>query len=122
MKLFRKIALFLRSPQKGDVYYGNSKDYVIGKPMEAVLHGLRDKEGNPTWIPVPSTHSYKLVIKISATIPYYVCDTEVFCMNAKSMTPVYFEGNWMKRSQPRRIPKERLYQMIVDGLLKRSKV
>jgi hypothetical protein len=117
MKWFAKFKLWMNPPKKGEVYHGDNFDFLIGKPMEQILHGLRDKNGNPIYNPAFGEGSYKVTILLDC-MPYYVleCDSLVY---ENSYSNNRNDFRWVKRTQNRRIPKNHVIEMILDGRLKK---
>jgi len=121
-KWINKIKLLLVPPKKGEIYYGNPLHFVIGRGFEQVLHSLKDRNGVSVLTPVPSNDCYRLRIQLDA-VTYYVCEAEVFC---KATNDLYvtntLSGQWMHRSQPRRVKKELFNQWILDGVIEKEKI
>ena len=115
IRLFRKISLLLNPPKKGDVYYGDPVWWIIHKPVEHILHGLKDKYGNNLYDPIPSGDCFRLTITNTSMESYYVLDSEVFCRSKNSNVSI-----WMKRTQPRRMGKETLEQFVLAGMLRKN--
>lgn len=113
-RLIRKFNLFLDPPKKGDVFYGDSLFFVVHKPMEYVLHGLKNINGETVFHPVPSKGAYRVTIELCGHL-YYVLDSEVFCKDGTEKT--LYDGIWCKRSQPKRIAKEMFEELILNGML-----
>lgn len=119
MHLFRKLKLYFKPPKAGDVYYGNPINFV-NKPLEKILHGLKDKSGDDLYVPIPNKECYRLIIE-SAEILFYRCISEVFCKSVVLDKYGYNDlGRWMKRTQSRRIGKDSFENMIIGGVLKRK--
>jgi hypothetical protein len=112
-RLFNKIMLWLKPPKKGDIYYADSLHFVVGKPIEHILHGLKDKYGQSIWTVMQGKCCYRLTIETDV-MPYYTCRSEVFCYGDLCNNNI---GEWMKRTQPKRISKEYFKQLIVEGFL-----
>lgn len=112
--LLTKIKLLFDPPKKGDVYVGDSFDFMAGSVVEQILHGLRDRNGDLLYTRLDGPESYKLTVVLDS-MPYYCIDCEVLVRN-DSGHPKYV---WMKRTQARRIWKDRFEQMIVDGRVKK---
>lgn len=119
-RLYRKFLLKAKPPKNHDVFYGDPLYFVISRPTEYVLHGLKDRNGRTLLEPIPSFGCLRLTI-IMTTEDYYVCNTEVFC---KAVNDLYIMSNnigeWMERSQTRKMSKIMFDQMIVDGFLKKG--
>jgi hypothetical protein len=113
-RLINRIKLYFRPPNKGDVFYANPIYFVVGKPFESVLHGLRDKSGEPVLFPVPSDSCYKLTVESCVMDTYYRCTSEVFCRGLQMEKNI---GVWMKRTQPKRFGKAYFRQLVIDGYL-----
>lgn len=114
-RLMLKISLFLKPPKKGDVFYGDPVWFVLSRPVEHVLHGLKDKFGNTLYTPIPSDGCFRFVVE-NTGMPYYILGSEVFCQE-KSFNNI---GTWMKRTQPRRMGKDMFEEMFLMGLLWRE--
>jgi hypothetical protein len=110
--LFNKLWLYFYPPKKGDSFIGDPLRFVIARPVEYVLHGLKDKNGNTTWEPIPSFGCYILTIE-NDQMPYYVCKSEVLCGNDSIKL-------WNERSQPKRFGKKMFKDMIATGVLKKE--
>jgi hypothetical protein len=108
-----KWKLKLYPPLLGEIYYGDPFDFILGNLVEHCLHGTKTAYGTPAWEPIISDGCYRLTIESDA-MPYYRCTAEVLCVSADGDTKA-----WKKRSQPRRIAKERFHDMIMDGRLKK---
>jgi hypothetical protein len=119
-KLFNKIYLFLRKPKPEDVYYGNPSFFVISNPIELVLHGLTDIQGRQIHMPIPSDDCYKMTIYSDSMPDYYICESEVLCSRIEN-SELFIPDGWKKRTQVRRIDKDRFHQMILSKTLKRGK-
>jgi len=117
-KLFNRIKVFVNPPKTGGVYYGNPTRFVTAKPVEYVLHGLKDRHGKTILEPIPSNYGYRITIESDAMPTYYRCTAEVLC---KSVDPLYITdnnmGQWMKRSQPRKILKSLFKDLLKSGIL-----
>jgi hypothetical protein len=114
-RTIRKFKLFLRPPKKGDVFYGDPLWFVIHRPIEYILHGLKDKNGTTIHHPIPSKDCFCVVIEHCGN-ENYIVGTEVFC-DTKTNNNI---GIWFKRSQPKRIAKEMFEELVLNGLLWRS--
>lgn len=112
--LVSRVKYFLNPPKKGDVYYGDPFDFIIGKLLEQCLHGMRTVSGDASWNPVPSDGTVKLTITLDC-MPYYVCKSEVLGENVNDHSK-----KWLERSQPRRICKKAFKQMILDERLEKG--
>lgn len=112
-KLLQKLKFKISPPKAGDVFYGDSYDFVIGSNVEKVLHGMQTRNGDPIWSIVPGKDTYRLTIE-STTMPnYYRLTAE--CLSYR----VHDDAKaWLKRSQPRRICKPKLMEMILNGTIK----
>ena len=113
-RLVLKISLFLRPLKKGDILYGDPVWWIIPRPIEMVLHDLKDRFGTNLYDPIPSEGCYKLTIEKDLD-SYYVLDSEVLCNTKFSGI-----GFWKKRSQPRRMARLQLEEYILNGLLWRE--
>lgn len=114
LKLFKAILLDLNPPKMGDVYIGDPLYFILGRPVEHVLHGLTNISGASLWKPFPGNECYRLKIE-SVSSPYFICNAEALCTDGEV-------SNWRSRSQPRRIDKFKFKRMIVDGILKKQKL
>lgn len=114
-RFFRKLAFYFKPPKKGDVFLGDPLWFVVGRPIEYILHGLKDREGNTVWEPVPSMGCFKLKFDINVGNLYYVLGSEVLCR--KDVDNAYV---WMKRSQPRRMAKEMFRELYLNGMVWRE--
>jgi hypothetical protein len=116
-KWMLKLKLSFTPPKKGDIYIGDNFDFLIGKPMEQILHGLRNRNGDPIYDPAIGIDSYKVTI-IRDSMPYYVleCHSLVYATGSKSGST---EFKWLKRNQDRRIMKDLFQDMILEGRLKK---
>jgi hypothetical protein len=115
-RLIAKYKLWRDSPYKGDIFYGDPFDFVIGSAVEQRLHGMYERTGNTRlWEYIPSDGTYRLTIEMDS-MPYYRCTSEVLCTNVNDPA----EKKWLKRVQPRRIPKDKFHEMILDGRLKKQ--
>lgn len=110
-RLIARIKLRFEPPKVGDVYYGDPFDFLVGRPIERVLHGLNNKCGDHVWEPLFSEGCYRLKIT-SDSMPYYICQVEVLAHKN------FEEKAWKKRSQPRRFDKKSFCEMIVNGSIK----
>jgi hypothetical protein len=113
-RLILKLALFLKPLRAGDVLYGDPVWWVIPRPIEMVLHGLKDIHGANMYTPIPSEGCYKLTIDKDLE-SYYILDSEVLC-NTKFSSIVF----WKKRSQPRRMARLQLEEYFLNGMLWRE--
>jgi hypothetical protein len=122
LKILTKIKLLLKPPKVGDIFYGDPVSFVIGRPVEQVLHGLKDPSGTTLAEPVPSEDCYALTIVSDSQHAYYVLNAMVFCRrkNLPDSASQGF-GEWKPRSQVRRIPRDVFKKMVVDGILKKGK-
>ena len=117
LRVLRKLKFNLSPPKPGDVYYGDCVYFVVGSPVEHVLHQLKDKYGNSIWNPVPSSDCYRLtVVEINSS--HYNCLSEVFCRGTEQNNNI---GNWKKRTQSRRFPRSYFKELVGNGLLKKEK-
>jgi hypothetical protein len=114
-RFIRKISLFFNPIKAGDVFYGDPVWWVLPRPIEMVLHGLKDKEGNTLYRPVPSEGCYKVTVEGDYD-SYFKLRSEVLCNTDASYTSI-----WKQRSQPRRMPRLILEQYILSALLWREK-
>ena len=114
-RLIRRFKLWRNPPYKGDVYYGDPFDFIIGSPIEQRLHKMFDQSGNTRlWYPIPSDSTVRLTIEADS-MPYYRCTCEVLVTSVSDKN----KHEWLKRVQPRRILKDRFHEMILDGRLKK---
>ena len=109
--LAKKMRLFMSPPQVGDQYDADPFDFIIGKPVERVLHGLVAPDGDSLWDAVPSHGCYRIRIQ-STIMPYYICTAEALCRSADGDNT-----EWKSRSQLRRMSKAQFHQMIIEGRL-----
>ncbi|MCX9024634.1 MAG: hypothetical protein OIN85_00895 [Candidatus Methanoperedens sp.] len=108
-KLWYAIKFLFSPPKEGDVYSGDAFDFVVGKPIESVLHGMRDQYGNPTHDVIPGNNTYKIkIVKIFET--YYSCK-----MQALVEDRITHQKAWLLRSQDRKISKELLKHWALEG-------
>ena len=115
--LYKKFRLYFNPIKPGEVYYGNPKNFIVGKPMEYILHGLKDTTGTTMWHPIPSDCCYKLTIKNhSPEKDLYECESEVLCDTEKGLHLV----DWHRRSQRKNISKPIFEYFILNGLLERG--
>lgn len=114
-KLVRKIKLYFDPPYERDCYYGDPFEFIIGKPLERVLHKMTTNTGDTLWETVPSDRCYRLTIESCSMPSYYRCTSEVLATSVNDPS----DKKWLKRSQPRRILKEVFHQMIIDGRIER---
>ncbi len=112
-KLIQRFLLWRNPPKTDDVYWTDSFTYLAGRPMEHVLHGLRDKNGNARAEPVHGPCTYRMTIR-SDSMSYYVVQCEVLAANRST-----HEKLWAFRVQPRRIDKKIFVQMILDKEIKK---
>jgi hypothetical protein len=108
--------LKLNAPKKGDVYVGDNFDFLIGKQTEQILHGLRDRYGDPVYQPAIGEGSYKLTIVIDC-LPYYIAEADALVYATHRADKAGYK--WLKRTQNRRIHKHIVLDMILDGRLKK---
>ena len=114
---FKRIALKIKPPKVGDVYYGDSLRFIIAKPVEEILHGLRDRNGNLIWQPIPSLDCYRLTIT-SQIGNHYTCDSEVLCRRVSDYPGM---GEWMMRTQPKVISNHYFLTLITNDYIKKAK-
>src|ERR1700679_2266610 len=96
-RTIRKLKLFLNPPKKGDIFYGDPVWFILGRPTELVLYGLKDKYGANMYDPIPSKGCVKFAIEHCGNMNY-ILGSEVLCT-----IPSANERIWMKRTQPRRM-------------------
>lgn len=109
--------LYLKPPQKGDVYVCDAFDIMAGSLTEKVLHDLMTKSGENLYTYWDGTENYRLTIN-NVSMPYYICKAEVLV----KYDPGSFRESkfiWKERSQVRRIDKKEFLAMILDGRLKK---
>lgn len=111
IRFIRKIALFLKPVKVGDTFYGDPVWWVLPRPIEMVLHGLKDVNGDTLYRPTPSEGCYRLTIEKDYD-SYYTLRSEVLCRAGSTWASI-----WKERSQPRRMPRLILEQYILAGLL-----
>lgn len=114
MKWLTKVKLFLRSPKNGDIYYGDAKDFALGRSLEKALHGVKDKSGDDIWAIIPGQDTYRLIMESTAMPTYYRLEAEVLAFS------MYDPMTWLKRRVPRRIDKNRFHEMILEGKVVRK--
>jgi hypothetical protein len=114
--LYNRIKLHFNPPKAGDTFYAHPAYFVICKPMEQILHGLKDKFGNSLYEPIPSNRCYRITIESDTMPDYYRCTAEVFCVQANAQF-ITNGGKWMPRCQPKRIGKSFLKSLLIDGKL-----
>lgn len=115
LRIVRKIGLLIKPPKKGDIFHGDPVWFIIPRPIEMVLHGLKDKFGTNLYDPIPSKDCFRFTIEQCGN-EIYILNSEVLCRNKFSDMLV-----WMKRTQPRRIGKDMFEEMFLNGLLWRMK-
>lgn len=113
-RISRTFSLYFNPPKVGDVFYGDPVWFIISRPIELVLHGLKDKFGTNLYDPIPSQGCFRFTVE-STAMPYYRMTSEVLCKHKFTEKPI-----WMKRSQPRRIPKEMFRELFLMGLIWRE--
>ena len=115
-RLIARYRLWRDPPYKGDVFYGDPFGFIIGSGVEQRLHRMYDPTGNTRlWEPIPSDGTYRLTIEMDS-MPYYRCTSEVLCTDVNDSS----KKMWLKRVQPRRILKENLHHMILEGIIKKN--
>lgn len=116
-KFYLKVCLYFHSPRIGDIHFGNPKDFVIGRPIEYVLHGLKDRTGATMWHPIPTFGCFRLTIeKETPEKDGYVCRSEVLCDTERGLHLI----DWHRRSQPKLINKSMFKGFILNSTLKKS--
>ena len=119
-RLVRKLKLFLNPPKKGHVFYGDPSWFVIARPVEHVLHGLKDSSGISVFTPVPSKGCFRFTIEHCGNLNY-IMGSEVFCSGKIASTGFYNSiGIWKQRSQPRRMALEMFEELVLNGMLWRQ--
>lgn len=113
-RLSRKLKLFLDPPKKGHTFYGDPAWFVLGRPTEYVLYGLKDRSGNNMYEVIPSKGCVKFVVE-QVGKHNYILGSEVLCV-----IPSNYERVWMKRSQPRRMGKVMFDELFLSGMLWRE--
>lgn len=99
----------------GDIYWADAWEFVGGKPIEHVLHGLRYKNGEVAFDPIYGDSSYRM--KINSVQPsYYVIQCEVLAADVHERS----EKHWFFRCQPRRINRQIFHDMIRDRRVKKE--
>jgi hypothetical protein len=111
-RTIRKLKLYFNPPKKGDVFYGDPVWFVIARPVEYVLYGLKDKNGNTVYYPIPSQGCFKLTVEHMGNLNY-ILDSEVLCHTAANIA----KSIWFKRSQPKRMAKEYFEELFLSGLI-----
>src|SRR5580700_9597237 len=114
-RMILKFSLFFKPFKIGDEFFGDPTWWVIPRPIELVLHGLKDRQGLTIYDPIPSDGCFKLTIEKEME-GYYVLSSEVFCTH-KTINNI---GTWMKRSQPRKLGRLQLEEYFLNGLLWRE--
>jgi hypothetical protein len=116
--LLRKINLFLDPPKKGDIYYGDPVWFIISRPTEFILHGLKDKYGNIMYDPVPSKGGVRFIIEHCGNLNF-ILGSEVLCHLLNRNKPVMDINDfvWKKRTQPRRMAREMFREFVLTGML-----
>jgi hypothetical protein len=117
-RLARKVGLLFSPPKEGDVYMGSAFYFLTGRPMEQVLHGLRDMSGEAEFAYWESNENYRLTID-SAAMPYYILTSEVLVRKISEGSSAKLV--WRKRCQPRRVPKDTFHEWIKTHMLVKSK-
>jgi hypothetical protein len=116
--LINRIKFFIRPPRIGDVYYGDSLLFIIGKPVEYVLHGLKDKNGNTILYPVPGFYCYKITLEAEdKENKYFAFKSEVLC---KGLDGLISANEWQKRCQLKKISKKLFRDLFITGFIERS--
>lgn len=113
-RIYRLIQFFVNPPKKGDVFYADSFDYIAGKPLEHIFHGMRDKNGDPVWDVIPGKDTYRFTL-VSDSMPYYIFTAATLASNRNDMSK-----KWLLRSKLRRMWKHTFKQSILDGDITRE--
>ena len=113
-RLINRIRLHFYPPETHDVYWADAFMYLAGKPTEHILHGLRDRHGDPRAEPVHGKFTYRLTI-MSCSMPYYLVQCQVLASDRRT-----YEKRWAFRSQHRRIDKKEFVRMILDGEIEKD--
>jgi hypothetical protein len=111
-RFIRKIILFFRPIKKGEIFYGDPERWVTHRPIEMVLHGLKDKYGTTIYHPVPSEGCFVFTVS-DVNSQIYVLNSEVFCYGGEEDK----SGIWKKRTQPRKMSKKDFEEIILNGIL-----
>lgn len=114
-RFIRKLSLFVNPPKEGDIYFGDPIWFIISRPIELILHNLKDKFGTNLYDPIPSKGCFKLTV-IYCGDKNYILESKVLCSNKFTDTKM-----WMQRTQQRRMTKEMFEELIFDGMLWREK-
>lgn len=115
-RFIKKIKLRLNPPKRGDIFFGDPVFFIISRPTEYVLHGLKNKYGLTEQNPIPSFQCYKLTIESDFTSNYYECSSEVLCSSALGSS----ELKWKKRCQSKKISKLLFNEFVLNGLLRKE--
>lgn len=116
IRWLQKLKLYLNPPKEGDVYVGNPIFFVVNRPIEKILHGMKDKYGMSMWEVVPSDDAYKLTIESGSMPTYYKCKSEILVIDMS-----FSYKKWLVRTQSRRIGKSMFIDMILNGLIQKQK-
>lgn len=114
--LIKRIRLTLNPPRKGDIFFGDSADFLCERNSERFFYPMKDLRGHEIWRFFPGPQSYKFRIS-SAAMPYYICETEILVFSKFN----FKEKRWLRRSIERRIWKKDFNRLIAEGRLKRSR-
>jgi hypothetical protein len=114
-RLYLKLCLWLNPPKTGDVFYGDPAWFFLYKPVEYVLHGLKDSYGNKMYNPVPSKGCVRFTIEHCGNLNY-ILGSEVLCRDKVGNSSV-----WMKRTQPRRMSLGMFKELVLVEMLWRQK-
>lgn len=113
-RLVLKLSLFFKPLKVGDELFGDTVWWVIPRPIEMVLHGLKDLHGATIYEPIPSKGCYKLTTEQDLG-GHYILSSEVLCRTSYDHI-----GVWKKRSQPRKMARSQLEEYVLNGLLWRE--
>lgn len=114
-----KFKLYFNPPKKGDVFCGDPAWFITPKPIEYVLHGLKNIHGETIYEPIPSQGCIRFTVEHCGNLNY-ILGSEVLCrLNrehnyTKDISDI---GIWKKRTQPRRMGKEMFEEFILNGML-----
>lgn len=108
-RLIERVKLYRNPPKAGDVFWTDSFDFLAGRVLEHIFHGLRRYGGEPLYEPIHGEKTYRMEI-ISSSMPYYVIRCDVLAQHVNDK-----RKDWFRRSRDRRVPKDAFNQMVIDG-------